>query len=397
MPQARNVVTLASVVVAVACAAWAVYATKHSEAPATGFGPPPSAGAPPSAGGSPRGPAAAGGATAVGPPGAPRAAGTPAVAVVTAPVVSERVARELKALGTAVANESIDVTSKASNLVTAVRFSDGQSVTRGQVLVELDGAQVRAELAVAQAALSESTSQYNRSRELLNTQVVSQSQYEQLEATMKADRARVQAADAKLADSIIRAPFAGRVGLRKVSLGSLVNPGDVITTLDDTSVVKVDFSVPENLIGGLRAGLPITARSTAYPDKQFVGKVASIDSRVDPTTRSVTVRAEVPNPGSVLKPGMFLSVSLSRDERDVLVIPEQAMVPEQSRQFVYVVENDVAVKREVRIGRRDPGKVEIVAGLEAGERVIVEGTQKIREGSLVREVAATGAEREARP
>lgn len=380
MVQARNFVTIASIVVAVSCAAWAIYATKHSDAPNNGYGPPPGAAA-----SAPRGPAGA-------PPGVK---GSPPVAVVTAPVTKERVARELKALGTAVANESIDVTSKVSNIVTAVKFSDGQSVTRGQILVELDGAQVRAELAVAQAAVSESTSQYNRTRELLSTKVVSQSQYEQLEATMKADRARVQAAEAKLADSIIRAPFAGRVGLRRVSVGSLVNPGTVITTLDDTSVVKVDFSVPENLIGGLRAGLPIVARSTAYTDRQFIGKVASIDSRVDATTRSVTVRAEVPNPGSLLKPGMFLNVALSRDERDVLVVPEQAMVPEQSRQFVYVVENDVAVKREVRIGRRDPGKVEIVAGLDPGERVIVEGTQKIREGSAVRDVPAASAGREA--
>lgn len=367
MTDTRNVVTTVSVIAAVLAGGWAIYATRHAGTPAAVRMP-----GPPGAG------AAAGG----------RPAGAAPVTIVSAEVASERVTRELKALGTAIANESIDVTSKTSNIVSAVHFRDGETVRSGQVLIELDSAQARADLAEASAALTESTSQYQRARDLLSTRVLSQSQYEQLEATMKANQARVDAAQARLADTVIRAPFSGRVGLRRVSIGSLVSPGTVITTLDDTSVMKVDFTVPENLLGNLRAGLELAARTAAHPDRELRGKVLTIDSRIDPVTRSVTVRALVPNPESLLRPGMFVNVTLARDDYDAIVIPEQALVPEQSRQYVYVVQDGIVARREVRIGRREPGKVEIVAGLAQGERIVVEGTQKVRDGGAVLEAGA---------
>jgi membrane fusion protein (multidrug efflux system) len=314
--------------------------------------------------------------------------GSGSIAVVTAPVNSERVANQLSALGTAKANESVDITTKVSNLVTAVKFQDGERVKRGQLLVELDSAQARADLAEAEAARTESTSQFNRSRELASTRAVSESQLEQLVAQMKANVARVAAANARLEDTVVRAPFNGRVGLRRVSVGSLVNPGTVITTLDDTSVIKVDFQVPENFLGGLRDGLNVIALASAFPGREFIGKVGSVDSRVDSVTRSVTVRALVPNEDNVLKPGMFLNVRIARDERNAVIIPEAALVPEQSRQFVFVAAEGRAERREVQIGQREPGRVEIVSGLVAGERVVVEGTQKIRDGFSIHELKA---------
>jgi membrane fusion protein (multidrug efflux system) len=362
MAETRNLITAASVIVALLAGGWAIYATRHAAnrvAPVD------------MAAGARSGSAAQ------------RAA--MAVSVVTDKVRSERVTRELQALGTAVANESVSITSKASNLVMAINFQDGQVVKRGQLLIKLDDAQARADLAEASAALTESTSQYERARDLLSTRALSQSQYEQLEATMKANQARVDAAQARLDDTVIRAPFDGRVGLRRVSVGSLINPGTVITTLDDTSVMKVDFAVPENQIGNLRSGLALTARTAAHPDRPLAGRIMTIDSRIDPTTRSVTVRALVPNDSDLLRPGMYVNVSLAREEYDALVIPEQALVPEQSRQYVFVVEDDRVARREVQIGRRTPGSVEVVSGLAAGERIIVEGTQKVREGSLVAE------------
>jgi membrane fusion protein (multidrug efflux system) len=387
MAEPRNIVTTVSVVVALLACGWAIYATKRADKPSFA----PMGGAPGATMNRPGG-AAPGGAVAAtrgaGPGGGPPGGGMP-VSVVTAEARDELVTREVQAIGTAVANESVEITSKVSNLVTAVRFRDGQSVARGQVLVELDGAQARAELAVAEAALADSASQLARSSELRATRVISDAQYEQLEAAQKGDEARVAAARARVADTVIRAPFAGRVGLRRVSVGSLVSPGAVITTLDDTSVMKVDFSVPENLLGGLREGLPVTARSTAFPEREFSGKVLSLDSRVDPTTRSVIVRATVQNAGGLLKPGMFLNVALAKEERNVLLIPEEALVPEQSRQYVFVVRGDKVERREVQIGRRDPGSVEIAAGLAAGDRVIIEGTQKVRDGSTVRDLSAS--------
>src|SRR5688572_618292 len=353
MSEKRSLATPISIAVAVVCAAWAIYATQHK--------------------------------TAAGPGGPPAAAGrsnAPA-SVTLAPVRSQRVSQKLEALGNARANESVDISTKISNIVTAVTFRDGERVKRGQVLVQLDNAQARADVAAAQAAVTESESLYNRSRELLNTQALSKSSFDQLEATLKANRARLAAAGARLEDTVIRAPFSGRVGLRRVSVGTLISPGDVITTLDDTSVIKLDFSVPENFLASLREGLSVRATAPAFPGRTFAGKVASIDSRVDVNTRSVIVRALLANEDGALKAGMFLNVSLARDEREALVIPEEALTPEAERQFVFIVEDGKAVRREVRIGGRSPGNVEIVAGLNAGDRVVVEGTQKVRDGAPV--------------
>jgi membrane fusion protein (multidrug efflux system) len=324
--------------------------------------------------------------------GAPanRGAGQMPVSVVATAARLERLSFELEALGTALANESIDVTAKVANQVTAVRFEEGQQVRRGEVLVELDGEQARADLAVAEAALAESRSQYQRSRELYTTKVLSDAQIEQIEATFKANEARVASARSRLGDTVVRAPFAGRVGLRRVSVGSLISPGTVITTLDDTSAIKLDFTIPETFVSAVQTGLKIVARSVSYPDESFEGTVSSIDTRVDPATRSVTVRALLPNPKGLLKPGMFLTVRLSRGAVDAVMVPEEALVPEQGNMFVYVVQDGVAEKRPVRIGERRVGDVQVVDGLAAGELVVTEGTQKLRDGAAVAVQAAEG-------
>lgn len=314
------------------------------------------------------------------------------IGVVAVPVVSDSISFQLEALGTTRANESVDITAKVVNQVTAVRFTEGQQVSRGQVLVELDSAQVRADLAAAEAALAESRSQYKRSRELYTTKVLSDSQLEQIEAAFKANEARVASARARVGDTVIRAPFAGRVGLRRVSVGSLISPGTVITTLDDTSTIKLDFTVPETFLTVVSPGLEITARSVAYPDTTFGGKVGSVDTRVDPATRSVTVRALLPNPEGLLKPGMFLTTRLSRGAIDALMVPEQVLVPEGGRMFVFVVRDGTVEKRQVQIGQRRVGEVQVVEGLAAGELVVTEGTQKLRDGATVALLDATAGD-----
>jgi membrane fusion protein (multidrug efflux system) len=313
---------------------------------------------------------------------APTFSQTP-LAVVAVPVREARLTLEAEALGTAGANESIDVTAKVSNLVTAVRFAEGQQVRRGEILVELDSREARAELAIAEAALSESRSNFNRSRELYTTRALSEAQLEQIEATLKANDARVAFARSRLSDTVIAAPFDGRVGLRRVSVGSLVNPGTVITTLDDANPIKLDFTIPETLLSSVEAGREIVARSVAWPGEEFAGRVASVDSRVDPTTRSVTVRALLPNDRGMLKPGMFLTVRLARGSSDALLVPEQALVPEQGNVYVFVVQDGRVEKRLVRTGERRVGEVQVVAGVAAGEQVVTEGTQKLRDGAPV--------------
>ncbi|MEZ5066936.1 MAG: efflux RND transporter periplasmic adaptor subunit [bacterium] len=290
----------------------------------------------------------------------------------------------VEAIGTTRANESIELRPRVTEAVRAIRFQEGQRVTAGQVLVELDDAEALAAVAAAKAALVESTGQHRRGQELYSNELASASQLELLEARRDADQAALDAAEARLADTVIRAPFAGRVGLRRVSPGSLVSPSVVITTLDDTETVKLDFDVPETALSLLREDLPVRARSAAYPDSVFAGRVQSVDTRVDPVSRTITVRARIPNAEGLLRPGMFLTVRLLRDDVNALVIPEEAIVPERSEQFVLVVADDGTVeKRAVTLGRRRPGEVEVLRSLAAGERVVVEGTQKARTGGKV--------------
>jgi membrane fusion protein (multidrug efflux system) len=318
-------------------------------------------------------------------------AGPESVAVLTAAVVEKPVAVEVEALGTARANEAVEITSKTGNMVVAVRFEEGQLVRRGQLLIELDSAQARADVAAAQAALAESRSAYARSKDLFTQQALSQAQLETIEATLLANEARVAAAQARLADTQIRAPFDGRVGLRRVSVGALVSPGTVITTLDDTRTMKVDFDVPEVFLSVLNPGLQVAAKSVAYPDQTFDGEVESVDSRVDPVTRSIKVRARLPNPDGRLRPGMFLTVRVTREPLPGLVVPEQALVPERGKTYVFVLADGRISRREVDIGRRTQGEVELTRGVAAGERVVIEGTQKVRDGNAAHELAAAPA------
>jgi membrane fusion protein (multidrug efflux system) len=290
----------------------------------------------------------------------------------------------VEALGTARANEAIDVRPQVSEVVTAIRFKEGQRVEAGAVLVNLENAEAVADVAEARANLADLDNQLRRTRKLFETRAVAASELDQRIAQREAARAALAAAESRLSDCKVRAPFAGRVGLRTVSLGSLVTPTTIITTLDDTDTIKLDFDVPETAFAQLEEGMTVEARSAAWPEFLFHGSVSSIDTRVDPVSRTITVRALIPNDEGRLLPGMFLTVALLRTDVTALVVPEQAIVPEQSRQYVFVVgaENRVE-KREVRTGRRRPGQVEILTGLEEGERVVAEGTQKARTGKIV--------------
>lgn len=293
-----------------------------------------------------------------------------------------------EALGNARANEAIDVRAEITAAITAIRFEEGQWVAKDTVLVELENAAQLAVVASAKAALVESTSQLKRSEELYRTNVVAASQLEQLKAKQEADQANVNAAQSRLVQTVIRAPFAGRLGLRRVSVGSIVDTDTVITTLDDTSRIKLDFEVPEVFLARLEPGLAVNAYSAAWPDIRFQGEVISVDTRVNPVTRTISVRAILPNDDGQLRPGMFLTVSLLREDVSALMVPEAAIVPERSKQFVFTLdEANVVSLREVQTGRRRPGEVEIISGLSAGERVITEGTQKVRPGQTVNAVA----------
>lgn len=321
---------------------------------------------------------------AAGSPGGPSGFGGAApVAVIAQRLEPQSFIDSYTALGTAQAKESIEVTVRSSSVVTGINFREGQQVRAGQVLVELDTRQEAASLSLAEAQLKQAESQYRRSQALAATQVVSAADLDQLEANLAVARAQVRGARARLDTLSVRAPFAGVVGLRKVSLGDLVSPDTVITTLDDVSTIKLGFSIPETFMDTVHTGMPISAVTAVYPDRPFVGEVTSIDSRVDPVTRSVAVIATLPNAGGALKPGMFMTVKLEKRREAVLLIAEESLVPREGRQYVFVVEDGKAAEREVVLGGRTPGFAEIRSGLEAGAVVVTEGTQRLHDGTPV--------------
>ena len=307
--------------------------------------------------------------------------------VVTAEVRFENLLDEIEALGTVKANESVEIRPRIASLVERIAFEEGDLVEKGDLLVELERSEIVAGLALAEANLKESRSIYDRSKSLAATQAISASNLEQLLAQVQVDEAQVEAARARLDNTSIRAPFTGKVGLRRVSPGSLVNTSTVITTLDDVSSVKLDFSVPETFLTVVRESMSISAQSIVYPGREFLGTVDSVDTRLDPVTRAVQVRAIIDNPDNALRPGMFMTVELQRDRGQVLVIPEQAIVPEGSMQFVFVVSDGTVEKREVTITRRVPGLAVIGEGLVEGEHVVSEGTGKVGDGMTVEVMA----------
>lgn len=322
---------------------------------------------------------------------APLAVAQQVQSVVVAEAVIKPFPLAAEALGNARANEAVEIRPQITAAIVEILFEEGQTVAKGDTLARLESSEQLADLAAAKAALIDSESQYRRSTELFKTRVVSESQLEQLEAKRDADRAAVNAARARLDHTVIRAPFAGQLGLRRVSLGSIVGPSTVITTLDDTSSIKLDFNVPEVFLARLERGLAVTARSAAWPDFTFSGEVVAIDTRVDPISRTVIARALLPNSERRLRPGMFLTVTVLKDDVKSLMIPEQAIVPERSKQFVFIVGEDNVVERlQIESGRRRPGEVEVLDGLQPGALVITEGTQKVRPGQQVEILSSRG-------
>jgi membrane fusion protein (multidrug efflux system) len=307
------------------------------------------------------------------------------VGVVVQPVRTGMVVERVESVGTVRAQEAIAVTSKTAGLVTAIRFEEGQRVREGETLVQLDDAGLRAEHDQARALLDDARTQLRRAQALPAGQAVAQARVDQLEALSRQAEGRVRQAQAKLEEMRIVAPFAGRVGLRQVSLGALIQPGTVITTLDDITRVRVEFSVPEIHLARVRPGSRVLAASAAYGDRRFEGRVAVVDTRIDTATRSVRVISEFDNPDEALKPGLFLTVELVLERRDdALLIAEEAIDPVGDRAFVYVVRNGRARRQEVRLGLRLPGEVEVREGLAAGEAVVVRGVQRMRNDLPVR-------------
>lgn len=294
---------------------------------------------------------------------------------------------KIEALGTLKANESIQLSSNVTKKVTKINFNDGQRVGMGDTLVELASDEEKALLDEARFNKDEAQKQLSRVKSMLASNAASESLLDQRVREYESARARYLAIDARLQELSLKAPFHGVVGLRNISVGALVTPGTVITTLIDDSRMKLDFSIPSIHLNSLRAGLPITANSRALNDQSFHGSITSIDNQIDPITRSIKVRAILPNADRLLKPGMLMTLNLYANQRQSLVISENALVPLGSNNFVFIIAESggktLVEKRAVAIGERMHGTVEIINGLKVNDQVITHGLQKIRAGQEV--------------
>lgn len=299
-------------------------------------------------------------------------------------VVSQTFPVTIEALGTAKANESVTITAQRADIIASVNFEDGERVKAGQLLVQLNDREERARVQELEANIAEAERQYKRIKNLAKSSAASEQLLDEQQAKVKALQAQLDVAQAQLTDLQIRAPFTGVLGIREVSKGALVRPADVITTLDDVSLIKVDFSVAENQLASLADGQRVMATSVAYPGEQFEGEITSIDSRIDPVTRAIMVRAQINNESNKLRPGMLLTITLEKEVLQTLVIPEKALVPIQDTQYVYVANGNKVEQRVVIIGERKPGLVQVIKGLKEGERVVSEGTLRVQDGSPVR-------------
>lgn len=292
-------------------------------------------------------------------------------------------ADDLVTAGTLRAEESTEISSNVTERVEELGFEDGQRVESGDLLAALAAEEERGILEAAAATLEEERRELKRLEPLVG-RGVSEADVASRRTRVAVAQARIAQVRAQLADRRITAPFGGRVGLRRISPGALVEPGDVITTLDKTETMKLDFTVPETFLDTMRSGLAIKARSGAFPERSFAGRVSEIDTRVDPVTRAVAVRALIPNPDDILRPGMLMTVTLSRNPRRSVAVPERAIVPVGEVKAVYRIEDGVARRVTLGTGRREPGWVEVRKGLEEGDAVVTDGVLSLRDGAEVK-------------
>lgn len=320
---------------------------------------------------------------------APAQDGPPAVPVEVAPVAVETVLNEVTAIGTLLSNESVVIRPEIAGLVTEIAFEEGTEVAQGALLFRLDDSIYQAELEDAQARLQLSQRNYERARDLHERGAGTARARDEAESELRTARAAVALATARLEKTRIHAPVSGVLGLRHVSQGDYVEPGQDLVNLEDIQPLKVDFSIPERYLSSLEIGQRVQITADAFPREEFTGEVYASNPQIDVNGRSIEVRARIDNTDRRLRPGLFVRVrlELSRDE-DAIVIPEQALVPRDEDIFVYKLEqDDTAALTKVEIGQRKYGRVEILEGLAKGDTVVVAGQLKLNDGAKVQPIS----------
>lgn len=309
---------------------------------------------------------------------------TSAIMVETAAVTAAPLREQVTAVGSLRSNESVTVSSELAGRIAKIDFAEGKPVKEGDPLFQLDESIYRAAVTDAEARLKLAQQSGARVTELFAKKYATGQQRDEAASTLAISTASVELSKVQLAKTRIAAPFSGIIGLRQVSIGEYVTPGQDLVNLENIDPIKADFRVPEKFLPAVKPGQTISIKVDAYPDEEFPGKVYAIDPRIDVAGRSLLIRAEAPNADERLRPGLFARVTLNLELReDALSVPEQAIVPQGDNHFVFKIDDGKAKLTKVTIGMRREGRVEIVDGLAEGDKVVTAGQIKIRDGGAV--------------
>ncbi|MDR0677392.1 MAG: efflux RND transporter periplasmic adaptor subunit [Holosporaceae bacterium] len=305
----------------------------------------------------------------------------PSVTVMT--VTESKNSTIIKSIGTAISNESANIMSNVTQIVSEIHFSDCDSVKKGQLLVQLNIAKKEAKKKQAEINCAEQQRELSRLEILKKKRVIPDKDYDLQKTKLLDAQAKLEAINAEVRDSSIVAPFDGVLGIRNVSIGTLLMPGNIITTIDNIDKLKVDFPVPEKYSTLLKPKLKITAKSVAFSERKFEGNIIAVVPRISPTSRSISVRGIIDNKDHLLKPGMALKISVKLQDQAIVRIPEKSLFCVGEKHYVYTVKDNKVKLCYVTMGNRKNGLVEIEKGILSGDRIVVDGVDKLGDGAIV--------------
>jgi len=296
----------------------------------------------------------------------------------------------VSAVGTILAEASAVLRAELPGQILQLHFEDGQQVKQGDALFSIEATVLEAEVNEARANVEQSEAAYNRAKELIEDKLISATDFDTARANYNVGVARLLSSEARLSKAVIRAPFAGTVGLRTTNVGDYATTGQELVDVVRLDPLRVDFSVPETLLAQIQPGQSVRVSVGAYPNEYFTGTITAIAPQIDVSGHSVTIRARLPNEDLKLRPGLFAQVSITLQiKADALMIPEEAVWPIGQTKTVYVIQEGKAVQKTVTIGQRQDGMAEIVSGLSAGDEIVSAGHLKIFDGADVKSIPST--------
>ncbi|MNK15144.1 Multidrug resistance protein MexA precursor [compost metagenome] len=291
---------------------------------------------------------------------------------------------DLEVTGTLEANESVELRSEVSGLVTSINFKEGANVSKGSLLVKINDRDIQAQLQQALTKQQLSATNENRSKQLLEKGAISQEEYDTSLADLQSLKAQTQLIRAQLAKTAIYAPFSGKIGLRSISVGGYITPTTLIATLSSVNPLKISFSVPEKYIGQIKLNSEMSFTTDGL-NKTFSGKVFAIEPGINTQTRTLQIKALVPNPNDELRPGSFAKIKLALSTvKDALLIPNQAIIPVLKGKTVYITKDGKAEQVAVEAGTRTADHIVITSGLNVGDTVLTTGAMALKPGAPVK-------------